>query len=92
MINKSYLSFFAPFWTEHIQERGRLKADELDKLVTALMTPPPAPAPAPPPAPVPAPTPPATNPWQYLHPPPPLYPAYVPPGLPPFIGGLWCAL
>jgi hypothetical protein len=30
---KAYLTFFLPFWWEHVLERGRLKPDDVDKTV-----------------------------------------------------------
>ena len=50
-VNRTYITFFTPFWWEHIFERGRLKPDNLDKTVKDLTTPeaPAAPPPTPPP-------------------------------------------
>ena len=54
IVNKTYLTFFLPFWWEHVLERGRLKLDDVEKTVKELMTsdtaPPPyvAPTPLPP--------------------------------------------
>ena len=35
-VNKTYASFFLPFYWEHILERGRLKAEDVDKAVKDL--------------------------------------------------------
>ena len=32
------ITFFTPFWWEHILERGRLKPDDLDETVKDLTT------------------------------------------------------
>ena len=86
-VNKSYLTFLAPFWLEHVLERARLTSDEVVKAVKDLMTPEPAPAlpaPAPTPGPAPVAPPPAhVHPWPYL-PPPTFYPQLGPPGYPPY--------
>ena len=93
LVNRSYITFFTAFWWEHILERPRLKADDLEKTVRDLMTPAAVlplalalPAPAPPPPPTPGPTPPAhaQPPWPYPHPPPTFYPTAGPPGYPNF--------
>jgi hypothetical protein len=41
-VNKMYLTLFRPLWSEHILERGRLKAasDDIEKSVLKLTTPP----------------------------------------------------
>jgi hypothetical protein len=37
-VNRAYITFFTPFWWEHILERGRLKPDDLDETVKDLTT------------------------------------------------------
>jgi hypothetical protein len=90
-VNKAYLTFMYPFWSEHLLERGRLSKEEVAKQVKEILTPAkptPAPAPAlpptaphalPPVAPPPTPWPPTLPPPMAL-PPPPYYPLMQPGG------------
>ena len=77
-VNKTYATLFLPFYWEHILERGRLKAEEVDKSVKDLLSAnapsPPTPAPPPPLPSPPAPPPPYIPPPPYLAP-----PAFYPP-------------
>ena len=66
-MNRAYLQFFLPFWTEHILGQGHLEHSEHKAAVEELLKPPPPPAYAPPPAPVP-PAPPAPPPAPYMLP------------------------
>ena len=36
-VNKAYLAFFSPFWSEHLLERGRLSKEETEKFVKGLL-------------------------------------------------------
>ena len=36
-VNKAYLTFFSPFWSEHLLERGRLSKDETEQFVKGLL-------------------------------------------------------
>jgi hypothetical protein len=84
-VNRAYITFFTPFWWEHILERGRLRPDDLDKTVKDLATQEAPTAPPPPPPPPPAAALPPVQahvpplPWPFH--PPPLYFA-PPPGTP----------
>ena len=81
-VNKAYLTFFSPFWSEHLLERGRLSREETEKFVKGLLdAPAPALAPAPPPV-QPLPTPPPAPPPAQWPPAPPPVPVYYPPALP----------
>ena len=81
-VNKAYLTFFSPFWSEHLLERGRLSREETEKFVKGLLdAPAPALAPAPPPV-QPLPTPPPAPPPAQWPPTPPPVPVYYPPALP----------
>jgi hypothetical protein len=81
-VNRAYLQFFLPFWTEHILGQGLLEPSEHKAAAEELLKPPPPPAYAPP-------APPAPPPPPYLLPPPPtpapfhFFPHHVPYGPPP---------
>ena len=94
LVNRSYITFFTAFWWEHILDRPRLKANDLEKTVRDFMTPtavlppalaPPAPASPPPPAPGLPPPAPEQHQWPYPQPPPMFYPMAGPPWYTPFL-------
>ena len=69
-MNRAYLQFFLPFWTEHILGHGPLEPADLKAAVEELLKPSPPPAYVPPPAYIPPAVPPPP-PMPFMLPPPP---------------------